>query len=213
VTLKACLDCGELTEGVRCEECSPGTATLRGLSARQRGYDAAWERLSKRARELQPWCLDAHLGPCRGELTADHLPTAWQRKDAGLPLRLVDVEVVCQGHNDARGSSRPGSERAQTWGVDRTESAAGPGGKDESSTLSAGQDECSAELPVGRLLGRPNPSVGFGWDDKTAGQSVVVPAWDDFGTTRAPRIPSSRALRSSAGRDGMPDQVDGTVIC
>jgi 5-methylcytosine-specific restriction protein A len=117
MTFKACLECGELTEsGPRCEECAPSASALRGMTAAQRGYDEAWNRLSRKARRMQPWCSDAHKGPCRGGLTADHLPSAWERKAAGLPLRLIDVEVVCQGHNDERGSSRPGSERSRGTG-------------------------------------------------------------------------------------------------
>lgn len=109
--LRPCIVCGELSEGSRCEECSPRPAALRGSSPDQRGYDAAWRRLSRRARQLQPFCLDCGS---EDDLTADHLPSAWERKAAGLPLRLVDVEVVCNGCNAARGSSRPGSARASS---------------------------------------------------------------------------------------------------
>lgn len=113
--MQPCLECGEVADGLRCESCRPSASVLRGLTAVQRGYDHRWNELSARARALQPWCSDAgKVGtPCRGGLTADHLPSAWRRKAKGLPLRLVDVDVVCQGHNDERGSSRSGSERAR----------------------------------------------------------------------------------------------------
>lgn len=109
--LKPCLDCGEPSEGRRCEACAPSASSLRKTSPRERGYDAGWDRLSRTARRLQPWCSDCGTDE---HLTADHLPRAWERKAAGLPLRLEDVEVVCNDCNVARGSSRPGSQRNST---------------------------------------------------------------------------------------------------
>lgn len=111
MTMKPCTTCGEAHEnrGPRCEACAPTATTLRTSSPRERGYDAAWDRLSKQARRLQPWCSD-----CESEdnLTADHLPSAWARKEQGLPLRIVDVDVVCNDCNVRRGTSRAGSPRA-----------------------------------------------------------------------------------------------------
>ena len=69
----------------------------RGTAA-ARGYGRAWRRLRGLAVKLQPYCLDAHLGPCEGPLTADHLE--WPA------TRLSQVEVVCRGHNSARGARR-----------------------------------------------------------------------------------------------------------
>lgn len=111
MTLKPCIGCGEPAEGRHCEDCRPPATALRKTSPRERGYDAAWDRLSRAARRLQPFCVD-----CGSEarLTADHKPSAWERKEAGLPLRLEDVEVVCNDCNVRRGSSRPGAERAST---------------------------------------------------------------------------------------------------
>lgn len=111
--MKPCIECGELSDEGRCEEHRPSAVSLRGLSARERGYDAAWDRLSRRARTLQPWCSDCGT---EDNLTADHLPSAWARGARGLPLRLRDVEVVCGDCNVRRGSSRPGSERARPGG-------------------------------------------------------------------------------------------------
>lgn len=109
--MKPCLECGEPSEGRRCEACAPPASRLRKTTARERGYDTAWDRLSRAARKLQPFCSD-----CGSEerLTADHKPQAWERKAAGLPLRLEDVEVVCNDCNVRRGSSRPGAGRAST---------------------------------------------------------------------------------------------------
>jgi len=116
--MKPCLVCGEVSEGRRCPAHTPSATALRRSSAQERGYDAEWQRLSRRARRLQPWCSDC--GTEEG-LTADHLPSAWDRKARGLVLRLEDVDVVCGPCNVRRGSSRPGSERGagMAWGDDR----------------------------------------------------------------------------------------------
>lgn len=111
--MRPCLDCGEVSDGPRCEQHRPTTTTLRGLSFRERGYDARWDRLSRRARAVQPWCSDC--GVTDG-LTADHKPEAWARKARGQEIRLQDVDVVCRDCNLRRGSSRPGSERADLGG-------------------------------------------------------------------------------------------------
>ena len=110
MTLKPCLDCGELSDAGRCEEHRPSSSALRGLTPKQRGYDEAWRRLSKRARAAQPWCSDCGATE---RLGADHKPSAWERKAKGLEIRLEDVDVLCNDCNVRRGSSRPGTDRAQ----------------------------------------------------------------------------------------------------
>ncbi len=99
MTLRPCILCGEPVEGPRCAEHTVHTKA----SARARGYDAAWDRLSKRARRLQPWCTDCGA---TDDLQCDHLPSAWERAEAGKAVRLVDVEVVCGPCNRRRGASR-----------------------------------------------------------------------------------------------------------
>jgi len=133
---------GELTEGRRCDEHQPAEQqrrkALRG-DWRALGYDAAWDRLSARARRLQPFCTDCGT---TDRLTADHRPSAWHRKAAGLPIRLEDVDVVCADDNLRRGSSRPGSSRHDhwlTWGVDPVDAPVEAGGKDGSPTLIGGR--------------------------------------------------------------------------
>ena len=116
---RPCIRCGELTITSPCAECSTVVARKRRKHQHRdnpasRGYGTAWRKLSERARRAQPWCTDCGTTE---RLTLDHLPSAWERYEARLPLRLaVDVQVVCGPCNSARGSSRPGSTRAQTRG-------------------------------------------------------------------------------------------------
>lgn len=77
-----------------------------------RGYNASWDRISKKARRIQPFCTDCGT---EDRLQADHLPSAWDRWHQGRSVQLVDVDVVCAACNTDRGSSRPGSDRYETW--------------------------------------------------------------------------------------------------
>lgn len=101
MTLRPCIDCGEPTDGARCvEHARPSSPKA---SASSRGYDAAWQRLSAKARRLQPFCADCGA---TDDLQADHRPEAWARKAAGKPIRLADVDVVCGPCNRRRGAAR-----------------------------------------------------------------------------------------------------------
>lgn len=108
MTMTACLDCGAPADGPRCPE---HTHHRPKPPPAERGYDAAWTKLSKRARKLQPWCTDC--GSC-DDLQADHLPSAWERKAAGKPVRIQDVEVCCGPCNRARGAARGNTTRGDT---------------------------------------------------------------------------------------------------
>ena len=102
MTLSPCIECGEPADGPRCpEHVRPSSPKV---SAAQRGYDAAWQRLSARARKLQPFCSDCGATE---DLQADHTPEAWARKAAGKAVRLKDIDVVCGPCNRARGAARP----------------------------------------------------------------------------------------------------------
>lgn len=110
-----CAGCGTVYErhsrSAHCDECRPPRErTVRRImsearrgTGRQRGYDAAWDRLSKRARRRQPFCSDCGR---EDHLTTDHSPEAWERRAAGLPIRLEDVDVVCVWCNSERGPAR-----------------------------------------------------------------------------------------------------------
>ena len=115
---RPCLDCGDpTTDGTRCEPCRVVHERNRAAhndanrpTTAGRGYGAAWARLSRRARKLQPWCEDCGTSD---DLTCDHTPEAWQRVAAGLPLRLVDVAVVCRSCNALRGAARGPKTRGE----------------------------------------------------------------------------------------------------
>ena len=113
-----CIECGHLTRnGTRCVDCARERSSRDNKKSRakrrdtdqprpsstQQGYNAAWKRLSLRARARQPFCSDCGT---TDKLTCDHTPQAWERVEAGLPLRLQDVDVVCQACNNARGAAR-----------------------------------------------------------------------------------------------------------
>lgn len=111
-----CSECGasferDLRARAQCPECKPPpertaeriTRESRRGTARSRGYDARWTRLSKRARKLQPFCSDCGR---TDRLTTDHSPEAWRRHEAGQTIRLEDVDVVCVWCNGDRGAAR-----------------------------------------------------------------------------------------------------------
>lgn len=106
MTLKPCVECGEPSDESRCDQhrlSEPPKPT-----ATARGYDNRWTELSKRARRLQAFCSDCNS---LTDLQTDHSPEAWERKAAGKPVRLRDVDVVCGPCNRARGAARGGTPR------------------------------------------------------------------------------------------------------
>ena len=104
MTLTCCLDCGQPSDGPRCAE----HTTDPKASAADRGYDAAWQRLSRRARKLQPFCT---VCGTTDDLQTDHTPEAWARKAAGKAVRLCDVDVLCGHHNRQAGAARGSGAR------------------------------------------------------------------------------------------------------
>lgn len=99
MTLRPCLDCGEPSSGPRCPEHTVDTKP----AAAERGYDHRWNQLSKRARRLQPFCLDCGSTE---DLQTDHSPEAWAAKAAGKPITLAMVSVRCGPCNRAAGAAR-----------------------------------------------------------------------------------------------------------
>ena len=107
MTLKPCLRCGEPSPRSHCDDHRPRHPAK---SPRDHGYDSKWDRLSKRARRMQPWC--SACGAV-SDLTTDHRPEAWEAKAAGRPITLTMVDVLCRSCNTRRGAARG---NALTWG-------------------------------------------------------------------------------------------------
>lgn len=100
MTLKPCLDCGELTPDSRC----PEHDTRPPRASRAAGYDTAHDKMSRRARAIQPWCTTCGT---EDDLQLDHSPETWKRKAEGKPLRLSDYRgVYCGDCNRKNGAAR-----------------------------------------------------------------------------------------------------------
>lgn len=98
--MKPCIKCGVPSTGTRCPD---HHLDDHHLTAQQRGYNSRWRRLSEKARKLQRFCSDCGSTT---DLTADHSPEAWRRHNAGKPIRLCDIDVVCRSCNARRGKTR-----------------------------------------------------------------------------------------------------------
>ena len=106
-----CPECGVAFEQqdsrAQCADCRPKDdggkdKYVRG-NRHARGYDNRWQRLSKRARELQPFCSDCGRAD---HLTADHSVAAWQAFEQGKRITLDMIDVVCRWCNADRGAAR-----------------------------------------------------------------------------------------------------------
>lgn len=136
--IKVCSDCGALTAAARCANCKPRETKK---SATRRGYDAAWQRLSTRARRLQPWCSDCGAVD---DLTVDHSKDAWEARGSGREITLDMVTVVCRPCNSRRGQARDLGTRPVGNGE-------GPSGKAQFASLPSG----SPRLMSGDLVSNP----------------------------------------------------------
>lgn len=115
--LRPCLTCGEPSPESRCPDHAYAHARTRERETpEQRGYDSAWRRLSRRARSRQNFCTRCQS---TRNLSVDHLPSAWWKKEHRLPITLRDVQVVCAKCQAELGSSRPGSDRYAVWEATR----------------------------------------------------------------------------------------------
>lgn len=130
--MKPCLTCGEPVAGTYCAEDEPRTWQHREGSARARGYSPSWDRLSRRARLLQPFCSDCGS---TDDLQLDHTARTWERIDAGKVVRLKDTGgVVCGPCNRRRGAGRG----RETHGTGTLDAPTGPRGKPQSPLLRLG---------------------------------------------------------------------------
>ena len=108
--LKPCYvdDCGELNEQARC----PAHRPPQTKSRTARGYPWWWQKLSRQAIALQPFCSTCQTpGEPGNPLTLDHTPQAWNLVDAGKRLTIKDVasgllSVQCLRCNIRLGKAR-----------------------------------------------------------------------------------------------------------
>lgn len=130
--LKPCIDCGSLSTRTRCPDHHQEPQRWAKGKTAARGYDGAWNKLSQRARRLQPFCTDCGT---KNDLTADHSPEAWQRKENGKPIRLQDITVRCRPCNSKQGPARdsalPSTEAPQRRGPNPRRSPDDPRSKAE----------------------------------------------------------------------------------
>jgi 5-methylcytosine-specific restriction endonuclease McrA len=95
VTLKTCLDCGELGDGTRCSTCQarhkPG--------AQARGYTRQWQSKAATIKRQQPSC--AVCGSTL-DLTVDHIVP----KVVGGTDELTNLQTLCRRCNGAKGGRR-----------------------------------------------------------------------------------------------------------
>lgn len=125
--MKLCTVCGEPCLDGRCLEHRPVQPGK--LSSRRRGYTTSWDKLSARARRIQPWCSDCGT---EYDLTADHSAEAWERKAAGRTITLDLIDVVCRSCNSKRGAARSLSDEC---GPDPRRTLRDPRGKADSLTV------------------------------------------------------------------------------
>lgn len=129
---KPCLVCGVPTDASHCTEHQPAPWQHRESSARSRGYSTSWDKLSRRARRLQPFCTDCGT---TDDLQLDHTARTWERIDQGKVVRLKDTGgVVCGPCNVERGAARG---RTDDQGTGPSRGAPGPRGKAQSPSHTA----------------------------------------------------------------------------
>lgn len=92
-----CLYCGTLSRGSVCRDCL-SAIQARDPKRRERNkqYDHEWNRLSRLARQLQPWC--SRCGS-KNDLTADHILSL---ANGGSNI-LENIMVLCRRCNSSKG--------------------------------------------------------------------------------------------------------------
>lgn len=110
--LKPCMKCGVLSPTTTCPEHTIVSERYPKGNTTQRGYGSAWQKLSRRARRLQPFCTKCGSNE---DLTLDHSEEAWEAFEAGKPITLALVTVLCRSCNSQKGQARPNNtERTPT---------------------------------------------------------------------------------------------------
>jgi len=91
-----CLYCGVVSRGSTCRQC---TAVIQShdinRQIRNKQYDYKWQKLSRYARTIQPYC--SRCGSSR-DLTADHILSL---ADGGQNI-LENIMVLCRSCNSSK---------------------------------------------------------------------------------------------------------------
>jgi 5-methylcytosine-specific restriction endonuclease McrA len=96
---RPCAGCGRVVRATRCAECKRIKDRARPRRI-DRGYDYAWNKLSRQLREQQPFCS---IAGCKSQdLTVDHIiplsEAPWLR------LEISNLRVLCRSHNSQKGN-------------------------------------------------------------------------------------------------------------
>jgi 5-methylcytosine-specific restriction endonuclease McrA len=92
---RPCSGCGVLVRDSRCSACAR-LQQARNPRRRHNKYDYEWQKMSRLARSLQPWC--SKCGATK-DLTADHILSIAQ---GGLNT-LDNISVLCRKCNSSKG--------------------------------------------------------------------------------------------------------------
>lgn len=106
--LKPCMDCGVLGPTTTCPEHTIISERYPKGNTHQRGYGSSWQKLSRRARRLQPFCTWCGS---KDDLTLDHSEEAWNAHDTGKPITMSMVQVLCRPCNSRKGPARDTTEQ------------------------------------------------------------------------------------------------------
>ena len=91
-----CLYCGILSRGSTCKSCVNAIQSRDPKRAeRNKRYNSEWQRLSRLARELQPWC--SRCGSQK-DLTADHILSL---SDGGQNI-MSNIMILCRSCNSSK---------------------------------------------------------------------------------------------------------------
>lgn len=102
MTKQACIVCGEIAESLRCDQHRGEHEADRRPDRDRKTNGAKWQRISKRVRQMMPWCLDCGRTT---DLTADHIVPVAARPD--LEFELANLTTRCRPCNAVKGDTMP----------------------------------------------------------------------------------------------------------
>ena len=95
MTSSSCLECGELSDGPRCDEHKLTQKPRK--RTKFRSNPTRWKKLSARLRRMQPWCSSCGASD---DLTVDHIIPYSERPD--LAYDITNLDVLCRRCNSAK---------------------------------------------------------------------------------------------------------------